>query len=441
MLMDWVPGHFPKDDWALAKFDGEPLYEHPDPRRGEQNWGTYVFDYGNPRVRNFLVANALFWLEEMHIDGLRVDAVASMLYLDYSREDGEWLPNIHGGREHLEAIGFLQEATATVQAQPRHRDDRRGVHVVAGRHRAHVVGRARLRLQVEHGLDARHAAVVHPEGPDVPGAPPPRPHVLVPLRSASTSCCRSATTRSCTARGRSCARCRATTGSSSRTCAPTLAYMWAHPGKQLLFMGQEFGQLSEWSEARPRLVDPRPADAQAARRVRRGAEPHLPRDAALWQLDDDSSGFEWVEGGAAAENVIAFLRYDRERRPLLCVVNFAGRPHEGFRLGLPRRPLARGAELGCREFGGSGVGNLGGVDATDDPWSGRPASGVFTPPPLYAVDLRSRREPRRGRSVEQVGEAASGRHHLRVVDADDLEQLDEPRARCACRRRRASGTA
>ena len=153
-------------------------------------------------------------------------------------------------------------------------------------------------------------------------------------RSASTSCCRSATTRSCTARvahpqdaGRPLAAARE---------RARLSYMWAHPGKQLLFMGQEFGQLSEWSEARTRLVDPRPAHhKQLAEFV--GALNRTYREtAALWQLDDDSSGFEWVEGGAAAENVIAFLRYDRERRPLLCVVNFAGRPHEGFRLGLPR---------------------------------------------------------------------------------------------------------
>jgi 1,4-alpha-glucan branching enzyme len=163
--------------------------------------------------------------------------------------------------------------------------------------------------------------------------------------------------------------------------------MWAHPGKQLLFMGQEFGQLSEWSEERGLdwwILD-QPTHKQLAEFV--GALNRTYREtAALWQLDDDASGFEWVEGGAANENVIAFVRYDRERRPLLCVVNFAGRPHEGFRLGLPSAGRWREVlNSDAAEFGGSGVGNLGGVDATDDPWSGRPASAVFTLPPLAAV--------------------------------------------------------
>ena len=133
MILDWVPAHFPRDDWALARFDGTPLYEHPDPRRGEHpDWGTLIFNYGRNEVRNFLVANALYWLEEFHVDGLRVDAVASMLYLDYSRKDGEWAPNEFGGRENLEAVSFLQEVNATCYRRvPGRHDDRRGVHRVA----------------------------------------------------------------------------------------------------------------------------------------------------------------------------------------------------------------------------------------------------------------------------------------------------------------------
>jgi 1,4-alpha-glucan branching enzyme len=391
VIMDWVPGHFPKDDWALARFDGEPLYEHPDPRRGEQlDWGTYVFDFGNPRVRNFLVANALFWLEEFHVDGLRVDAVASMLYLDYSRKDGEWAPNIYGGREHLEAIGFLQEATATAYKR------NPGVVVIAEEstswpgvtaptssgglgfgykwnmgwmhdtlqymhtdpmyraHHHHDLTFSFLYAFSEHFiLPISHDEVVHGKGSLVRKMPGDHWQQLANTRAY-------------------------------------LAYMWSHPGKQLLFMGQEFGQLSEWSEERGLdwwILD-QPSHHQLAEFV--GAMNRIYRDTpALWQLDDDSAGFEWVEGGAAAENVIAFLRYDRDRTPLLCIVNFAGRPHEGFRLGLPA--AGRWTEVlnsDALEYGGSGVGNLGAVEATEVPWAGRPASATFTLPPLGAVWFR-----------------------------------------------------
>ena len=242
--MDWVPAHFPKDDWALARFDGEPLYEHADPRRGEQlDWGTYVFDFGRSEVRNFLVANALYWLEEFHIDGLRVDAVASMLYLDYSREEGEWVPNIHGGRENLEAIGFLQEVNATAYKR------NPGVVMIAEestslarRHRAHGPRRARLRPQVEHGLDARHAAV-HQARPDVP-------------RRTTTTTSRSRFVYAFSenfllpishdevvhGKGSLLHKMPGDQWQKLANVRAYLAFMWAHPGKQLLFMGQEFGQ-------------------------------------------------------------------------------------------------------------------------------------------------------------------------------------------------------
>ena len=159
VILDWVPGHFATDEWALARFDGTPLYEDPNPQRGwHEEWGSHIFDFGRHEVRNFLYANAVYWLEEFHADGLRVDGVASMLYLDYAREEGEWTPNKYGGRENLEAVQFLQEMNATVYKRvPGHRHDRRGVDVVAAGHRPDLGRRPGVRLQVEHGLDARHA--------------------------------------------------------------------------------------------------------------------------------------------------------------------------------------------------------------------------------------------------------------------------------------------
>ncbi|WP_419819119.1 1,4-alpha-glucan branching protein GlgB [Glaciibacter flavus] len=391
VIMDWVPGHFPKDEWALAKFDGQALYEHPDPRRGEQkDWGTLVFDFGQRQVRNFLVANALFWLEEFHVDGLRVDAVASILYLDYSREAGEWEPNIYGGRENLEAISFLQEATATAYKRnpgivmiaeestswpgvtgPTSsgglgfgfkwnmgwmHDALQYIHedpMYRSYHHNEITFSLVYAFSENFMLPISHDEVVHGKGSLLSKMPGDHWQQLANVRVF-------------------------------------LAFMWSHPGKQLLFMGQEFGQASEWSEERGLdwwILD-QPSHRGLFDLV--GALNRVYREhPALWALDNDSAGFSWIDGGAAQQNVVSFLRTDGRGETIACIINFAGTPHADYRVGLPA--AGRWEELlntDAEAFGGSGVGNLGGVIATEDPWSGRPASAVLTLPPLGALWLK-----------------------------------------------------
>ncbi|WP_109473797.1 1,4-alpha-glucan branching protein GlgB [Ornithinimicrobium cavernae] len=395
VLLDWVPGHFATDPWALARFDGTPLYEHPDPRRGwQKDWGSYIFDFGRPQVRNFLVANALYWLEEFHADGLRVDGVASMLYLDYSREPGEWLPNKYGGRENLEAVALLQETNATAYRR------NPGVVIIAEESTSwpgvtrdtssgglgfgfkwnmgwmhdslDYIARQPIHRQYHHHqmtfslmyafseqfvLPISHDEVVHGKGSllrKMGGSD--RWQMLASLRAY-------------------------------------LAFMWAHPGKQLLFMGQEFAQIAEWADGRSLdwwLLD-QPAHV--------GVQ-HLVRDLnlayratpALWQLDHHGSGFQWLDADDARGNTFSFVRYGTEdeagERPVLvAAANFSGSPRQ-VRVGVPR--AGRWAELvntDAHPYGGSGVGNLGAVTATDDPHQGQPHSVELMLPPLGVLWL------------------------------------------------------
>ncbi|HZH22053.1 MAG TPA: 1,4-alpha-glucan branching protein GlgB [Geodermatophilus sp.] len=389
VIVDWVPAHFPKDDWALARFDGTPLYEHGDPRRGEQlDWGTYVFDFGRSEVRNFLVANALYWCEEFHVDGIRVDAVASMLYLDYSRD--EWEPNVHGGRENLEAMAFLQEVNATVYREVP------GVVTIAEESTAwpgvtrptHLGGlgfgfkwnmgwmhdsltymsKEPVHRSYHHGqltfsmiyaysenyvLPISHDEVVYGKGSLLRKMPGDRWQQLANLRAY-------------------------------------LAYMWAHPGKQLLFMGSEFGQDAEWAESRS--LDWWHLDDPAHRGVLQlvtDLNSRYKETAALWSQDVDPAGFQWIDANDASGNVLSFLRFSRpgEGAPALaCVANFAGSPHQGYRIGLPRPGRWREVlNTDAEGYGGSGVGNLGGIEAVEQPWHGQPFSATLAAPPLGTV--------------------------------------------------------
>ncbi|WP_019931114.1 1,4-alpha-glucan branching protein GlgB [Nocardia sp. BMG111209] len=390
VILDWVPAHFPRDEWALARFDGTPLYEHPDPRRGEQlDWGTYVFDFGRFEVRNFLVANALYWIEEFHIDGLRVDAVASMLYLDYSRPAGGWEPNVHGGRENLEAVAFLQEMNATVH---KHHP---GVVTVAeesttwpGVTRPTEVGGLGFTMKWNmgwmhdtlgyFGRDQVHRSWHHNEITFSTVYAWSENYVL-PISHDEV------------VHGKGTLWTRMpgddyTKASGVRT---LLAYMWAHPGKQLVFMGQEFGQFREWSHDRGldwgELGNPLHqgiltlvGDLNAAYRAH----------SALWSQDSSPGGYSWIEADDRGNNVLAFLRHGSDGSTVACAFNFSGSEHRDYRIGLPA--TGRWREIlntDALAYAGSGTGNLGGVEATDQHWHGRPASAAITLAPNSAVWL------------------------------------------------------
>jgi 1,4-alpha-glucan branching enzyme len=390
VIMDWVPAHFPRDNWALARFDGTSLYEHPDPRRGEQpDWGTLVFDFGRREVRNFLVANAVYWLEEFHVDGLRVDAVASMLYLDYSREPGQWIPNIYGGNENLEAVSFLQETNATVGkrvpgalmiaeestawpgvTRPTHLGGL-GFHLKWNMGWMHdslgYVSRDPVHRAWHHNemtfsmmyafseqfvLPLSHDEVVHGKGSlwgKVPG----------------DSWQKAATLRA------------------------YFAHMWAHPGKQLLFMGAELGNPWEWNDSGSlpwELLDD-PLHAGIRRLIGDLNRTYRERPA-LWSQDFTPSGFTWIDANDRDGNVFTYLRWGSDGSVVACLLNFAAMPHSSYRVGLPFAGTWREAvNTDSGDYGGSGTGNLGAVLAEEVPMHGQPASASLTLPPLGALWL------------------------------------------------------
>jgi 1,4-alpha-glucan branching enzyme len=395
VIMDWVPAHFPKDAWSLGRFDGTALYENEDPRRGEHpDWGTYVFDYGRPEVKNFLLANALFWLREFHLDGLRVDAVASMLYHDYSRADGRWLPNKFGGRENLEAIDLLRELNETVRAETA------GALVVAEESTAfprvsHPVGEGGLGFDFKWNmgwmhdtlryfqrdplfrrfhhhdltfglvyawsenfiLPFSHDEVVHMKG-----------SLLNKMNGADAS-------------------------QKFATLRALYAHMWAHPGKQLLFMGDELAQWREWND--DQSLDWHLLDEPAHRGVQKLVS-ELNRiyrsEPALWEADGEPAGFEWIDADAAAENVLAYLRRSpRTGGQLICVCNFAPVARD-YRLALPaaggyRVVLNTDAEV----FGGGASSDLSAIEAEEQPHYGRAYSAPVTLPPLSTLWLAAPR--------------------------------------------------
>jgi 1,4-alpha-glucan branching enzyme len=391
VILDWVPAHFPRDDWALAQFDGTALYEHSDPRRGAHpDWGTLIFNLSRNEVRNFLLANALYWLREQHGDALRVDAVASMLYLDYSRKEGEWVPNEFGGRENLEAVDFLKLTNATVYGREP------GTFTAAeestawpGVSRPTYLGGLGFGFKWNMGwmhdtllyfqkdpvyrrfhhhtltfslmyafsenfvLPLSHDEVVHGKRSLLDKMPGDRWQKFANLRSL-------------------------------------YAYMWAHPGKKLLFMGGELGEWEEWNydgSLHWNLLEY--AEHQGVQSLIRDLNREYRSQPALYEVDFDPRGFRWLEANDAANNVLAFARVDEEgERPVVCVLNLSPVPRSEYRVGMPK--CCRWREVvntDSRYYGGSGIGNLGGVEAEPVPWHDQPFSAELTLPPLAAVWL------------------------------------------------------
>ncbi|MGA3489202.1 1,4-alpha-glucan branching protein GlgB [Micromonosporaceae bacterium DT55] len=391
VILDWVPAHFPRDEWALARFDGTPLYEHPDPQRGEHpDWGTYVFDFGRPEVRNFLVANALYWLAEFHVDGLRVDAVASMLYLDYSRADGQWSPNVHGGRENLEALAFLQEVNATVY---KHHP---GALMIAEESTAwpgvtRPTSDGGLGFGFKWNMGWMHDTLLYTSKDPIYR----RHHhhqltfslvyawsetYLLPISHDEVV----------HGKGSLAGKMPGDTWQRLATVRALLAYMWAHPGKKLLFMGCELADDREWSEQRGLdwglLDDPARAGVQ---RLVADLNAVYGQTPALWTQDTDPAGFRWIVADDADNNVSVFVRIAADGNTLVCVAAFSATPQEGYRIGLPAGGTWREVlNTDSAHYGGSGVGNLGAVHAEDVPWHGLPASAALRIPPLGVLWLR-----------------------------------------------------
>lgn len=389
LILDWVPGHFPEDAHGLGQFDGTALYEHADRREGfHPDWNTLVYNYGRREVRNFLTANALYWLGEHHIDGLRVDAVASMLYRDYSRKDGEWVPNVHGGRENLEAISFLQEMNASSYGEMP------GIMTIAEEstafggvcaptdagglgfgfkwnmgwmndtlaymaqdpvHRKYHHDKMTFGLHYAFSenfiLPLSHDEVVHGKGSILDKMPGNGAEKFANLRAY-------------------------------------YGFMWGHPGKKLLFMGSEFAQGVEWNH--DSSLDWHLLDHDwhlGTQRLIRDLNKLYATTPALHELDCKPEGFDWVQGGSADESVLSWLRLGRDGTPpMLVVSNFTPIERQDWRIGVPEAGhWAERLNTDSTFYGGGGAGNLGGADSEAIAASGRAHSINVTLPPLSTL--------------------------------------------------------
>jgi 1,4-alpha-glucan branching enzyme len=397
VLLDWVPAHFPRDEWSLGRFDGTALYEHADPRLGEHpDWGTFVFNYGRHEVRNFLVANALYWFDEFHIDGLRVDAVASMLYLDYSRGPGQWLPNREGGRENLDAIGFLRELNDVIaQEHP-------GVAMIAEESTAwpkvtHPVEFGGLGFTHKWNMGWMHDTLRYISTDPVHRRWHHR-DLTFGLLYAFSERFVLPLSHDEVVHGKASLLGKAAGDEWQRfaTLRALYAWMWAMPGAPLLFMGSEIAPWNEWNDADGlpwHLLD------HAPHRGVRDLVAHLNAVAAawpaLWERDHEPTGFQWLEADDAAHSVYAFARWGHAGSSVVvCIANFTPVPRV-YRVGVPwSGSWVVLADTDDGRFAGSHYGSLAGADVTeagDVPWQGQPASIAFDLPPLSVVWFGSHR--------------------------------------------------
>ena len=393
VIMDWVPGHFPKDAHGLVYFDGTALYEHEDPRKGEHpEWGTLIFNFGRNEVRSFLISNALFWLKKYHIDALRVDAVASMLYLDYGRQEGEWVPNIHGGRENLEAIDFLRQFNIQVHQVP-------GATTIAEESTSfagvsHPVYLNGLGFTMKWNMGWMHD-MFHYFSHDPVYRKYHHQNITFSLMYAFTENFALPVSHDEVVYGKRSLIAKMPGDEWQRfaNVRVFLAYMYAHPGKKLLFMGQEIGQYEEWNwdtGLRWQLLAfdyhrKLQAFVRELNRIYR-SEP------AMHEVDFHYAGFEWIDFHDVEGSVIAFVRRAEDPRSFLYFVcNFTPVPRQGYRLGAPQAGfyeeiLNSDSEL----FGGSNLGNGGLVSTEPVPSQGYPQSFALTLPPLAVIALRPR---------------------------------------------------
>jgi 1,4-alpha-glucan branching enzyme len=392
VILDWVPGHFPKDAHGLARFDGTALYEHEDPRQGEhRDWGTLIFNYGRHEVRAFLLSSALFWLDEYHIDGLRVDAVASMLYLDYSRNEGEWLPNVYGGRENLEAMEFLRQLNVQTHAQSP------GSVTVAEESTAwpgvtrpvHLGG---LGFTYKWNMGWMHDMLVY-ASKDPVHRRWAHNDLTFSLLYAFTENFILPFSHDEVVHGKR-AMLDKMPGDIWQKCATLRAlygYMFGHPGKKLMFMGSEFAQWREWHHDESldwHLLQF--ADHRAMQQWVRDLNRTLAEQPALHQVDFDHTGFEWLDCSDFESSVVSFIRRAHDRSDFVVVaVNFTPVPRQGYVIGVPEpgryvELLNSDAEI----YGGSNLGNGGGLHSEPVPAHGRPHRLSLVLPPLGCLILK-----------------------------------------------------